>query len=649
MKNIEIEDIAEYRIPQKLLYSPDGKVLVFELESSDKEKNEYHTDLWMYRNNQLSQLTATLDAHLLCFMDNSHVLFLRKKKDQKQGISSLFCIDINGGEALSVMDVPFVMNGMKKVRDDVYACPGTIDVNEPDLYCRDDKTREEYFKVQKDNEDYQVMDEVPFWFNGLHYINKTRTALFLLHLKEKKVQRVTSPEFDLNTLEVHDGKVYFTGTAWKNTKPQTDQMYVCDAEGKIKVLYGQNDYSITKIFFLKKQMYVLATDMKEYGCNETAAFHACMDGKLVFLKKPEVSLYNSVIGDTLDLSSAGIVVNDHYMTLATVDDHTELFSFDGKLNHEVLWKKQGSIGGFAFGEKLALIYQDWRQPAEVYVCDTDGSHPKRITHFNDEAVRDCYVAKPLKISYASAGERLHGWVLLPKDFDETKKYPAVLDVHGGPRAVYGETFFHEMQVWASKGFFVFFTNIRGSDGRGDAFADIRDQYGYVDYQNLMDFTDAVLKKYPQIDETKVCETGGSYGGFMTNWIITHTDRFCCAASQRSISNWISFSLISDIGPVFGPDQCGASSPFDTEKLWEHSPLKYVQNAKTPTLFIHSEQDHRCPLEQGIQMMQALNVQGVETRMCMFKGENHELSRSGKPLHRIRRLNEITQWFEKHTR
>ena len=649
MKNIEIEDIAEYRIPQKLLYSPDGKVLVFELESSDKEKNEYHTDLWMYRNNQLSQLTATLDAHLLCFMDNSHVLFLRKKKDQKQGISSLFCIDINGGEALSVMDVPFVMNGMKKVRDDVYACPGTIDVNEPDLYCRDDKTREEYFKVQKDNEDYQVMDEVPFWFNGLHYINKTRTALFLLHLKEKKVQRVTSPEFDLNTLEVHDGKVYFTGTAWKNTKPQTDQMYVCDAEGKIKVLYGQDDYSITKIFFLKKQMYVLATDMKEYGCNETAAFHACMDGKLVFLKKPEVSLYNSVIGDTLDLSSAGIVVNDLYMTLATVDDHTELFSFDGKLNHEVLWKKQGSIGGFAFGEKLALIYQDWKQPAEVYVCDTDGSHPKRITHFNDEAVRDCYVAKPLKISYASAGERLHGLVLLPKDFDETKKYPAVLDVHGGPRAVYGETFFHEMQVWASKGFFVFFTNIRGSDGRGDAFADIRDQYGYVDYQNLMDFTDAVLKKYPQIDETKVCETGGSYGGFMTNWIITHTDRFCCAASQRSISNWISFSLISDIGPVFGPDQCGASSPFDTEKLWEHSPLKYVQNAKTPTLFIHSEQDHRCPLEQGIQMMQALNVQGVETRMCMFKGENHELSRSGKPLHRIRRLNEITQWFEKHTR
>lgn len=164
----------------------------------------------------------------------------------------------------------------------------------------------------------------------------------------------------------------------------------------------------------------------------------------------------------------------------------------------------------------------------------------------------------------------------------------------------------------------------------------------------MDFTDAVLKKYPNIDPKKVCETGGSYGGFMTNWIITHTDRFCCAASQRSISNWISMSYISDIGPYFGPDQCGASGLNDYEKLWEHSPLKYADQCKTPTLFIHSDEDYRCPLEQGMQMMQALTVRGVETRMCIFHGENHELSRSGKPKHRIRRLNEITVWFTQHT-
>ena len=153
-----------------------------------------------------------------------------------------------------------------------------------------------------------------------------------------------------------------------------------------------------------------------------------------------------------------------------------------------------------------------------------------------------------------------------------------------------------------------------------------------------------MEKYPQIDKNRLCETGGSYGGFMTNWIIGHTDRFCCTASQRSISNWLSFYGVSDIGPYFSKDQT-AGDPWESpEKMWEHSPLKYAANVKTPTLFIHSDQDYRCPLEQGLQMYTALIEQGVETRLCLFHGENHELSRSGKPKHRIRRLQEITDWF-----
>lgn len=209
-----------------------------------------------------------------------------------------------------------------------------------------------------------------------------------------------------------------------------------------------------------------------------------------------------------------------------------------------------------------------------------------------------------------------------------------------------------MQVWASEGFIVMFTNIRGSDGRGDDFADIRGDYGRVDYQNLMDFVDIVEKKYPCIDKKKICETGGSYGGFMTNWIVTHTDRFVCAASQRSIANWISMAYISDIGPYFGPDQCGINvgewfNSVHHDELWNHSPLKYVDNAKTPTLFIHSDEDYRCPLPEGMQMMQAMTLRGIDCKMVIFHGENHELSRSGKPLHRIKRLTEITNWFKKH--
>ena len=266
----------------------------------------------------------------------------------------------------------------------------------------------------------------------------------------------------------------------------------------------------------------------------------------------------------------------------------------------------------------------------------------QLSDFNK--MEDTYVADPVEVNF---GEDLTGWVLLPKDYDETKKYPAILDIHGGPKTVYGKVFYHEMQVWASKGYFVFFCNIHGSDGRGNEFMDIRGKYGTIDYDELMQFTDKVLETYPQIDASKVGVTGGSYGGFMTNWIIGHTDRFACAASQRSIANWISFSQTSDIGPYFAQDQQSATYDENPEKLWWHSPLKYARNVKTPTLFIHSDEDYRCPLCEGLQMLNALLDQNIEARMCLFHGENHDLSRTGLPQHRLRRLNEITNWMEQH--
>ena len=168
----------------------------------------------------------------------------------------------------------------------------------------------------------------------------------------------------------------------------------------------------------------------------------------------------------------------------------------------------------------------------------------------------------------------------------------------------------------------------------------------IDYDDLMKFTDVVLEKYP-IKADRVGVTGGSYGGYMTNWIIGHTDRFRCAASQRSIANWISKFGTTDIGYYFNADQNASTPWINQEKLWWHSPMKYADKVKTPTLFIHSEEDYRCWLAEGIQMFTALKYHGVEARLCMFRGENHELSRSGKPKHRVRRLEEMTNWFEKY--
>ena len=266
-------------------------------------------------------------------------------------------------------------------------------------------------------------------------------------------------------------------------------------------------------------------------------------------------------------------------------------------------------------------------------------------------MENVYVAIPEKLSFVNDGVDLDGWVLKPRDFDPKKSYPGILDIHGGPKTVYGEVFYHEMQFWANEGYFVFFCNPRGGDGRGNEFADLRGKYGSIDYDDIMAFCDEVQTKYPQLDKKRLAVTGGSYGGFMTNWIIGHTDRCAAAASQRSIANWIGFGFTSDIGDDFAKDQMGLGKKGNVwnsmEKLWLHSPLQYLDRCTTPTLFIHSDEDYRCPLSEGYQMYAALQQLGVETRMCGFRGENHELSRSGKPLHRIRRLKEITAWFDSH--
>jgi dipeptidyl aminopeptidase/acylaminoacyl peptidase len=162
----------------------------------------------------------------------------------------------------------------------------------------------------------------------------------------------------------------------------------------------------------------------------------------------------------------------------------------------------------------------------------------------------------------------------------------------------------------------------------------------------MNFTDLVIKKTKQIDENNIFVTGGSYGGFMTNWIVGHTNRFKAAATQRSISNWLSFHGTSDIGFYFSKDQTAGHPTKDTNLLWHQSPIKYAMEVKTPLLFIHSDEDYRCPIEQAMQFYSILREKGLETKFVWFKGETHELSRGGKPQARIKRLKEITDWFEK---
>lgn len=652
MNKVTIEDLLNYRYIENLQYNPAGTAAAYQLARADEKKNTYHRDIMIVENSQVRQLTSTIDASIVSWYSDDTLLLSRNTEETETGTTDIYRINIHGGEAVKWLTLPFGLGKFKIMDDHTFIASASIDMHEPDVYCMKEEERKKYFEEKKkETENYQVIDEIPYWFNGAHFINGTRAALFLIHTEPFTVTRITAPAFDVSDFIIHGSDIIYTGYERNARELLFNQLYKWNEKDGIQVLYEPMDHNISSPFFLHDRLFVMASDMKEYGVNETAAIHEVKDGKLIYILKPEVSLYNSVALDTTLGSNAGKHTdNDVFYTLATEDYKTVIFAYNETFQKKVITAEGYTISGFDIRNSQILFAAETKNHIqEVYSLNTETGEINCLSHHNDAVMSDRYIAEPQKFTYQSEGETLNGWVLLPKDYDESKKYPAVFDIHGGPRAAYSEAFFHEMQVWASEGYFVFYTNIRGSDGRGDAFADIRGLYGLVDFKNLMDFTDEVLKRYPAIDEKRICETGGSYGGFMTNWIIGHTDRFCCACSQRSIANWISKSFMSDIGPYFNPDQCGAESPFDFEPLWEHSPLKYAANAKTPTLFIHSDQDHRCPLPEGMQMMQALVMNGVETRMCIFHGENHELSRSGKPQHRIRRLTEITDWFNQHTR
>ncbi len=654
LKKITIEDIAAYKFPGNPTYSPDGKYLAFTVTRSDLDKNLNRSDVYVASEGKYKQLTYTIDAGIVAWEDDKTLIIRRKTEDSPSPMATqLFKIDVTGGEAQPWITLPFPMNRLVRIAENSYACIGQIDARTPDLYKATKEEQAKYAEEKKNDEDYQVVDEVPYWFNGAGYTNKIRSALFLLDTSDGvKLERMTAPFFNAGNLVCEKGILYFTGSEYESRMVWTDNLYCLDpAKKEIKAIYDKNDLSMSTIFFLGDEMFVRATDMKDYGINQTQDIcKVAADGTIEIVYMPDITIGNGVVTDTVHGSGRTYAYDSRkFVTIETEVDHNLLCSYDKNFNCTVLMDMPGMMDAMAMSKKtVAIIYQDWKHVAEIFEFDLKTGSFRQLTHLNDNRLEGKYIAKPHPVTYTSTGLKHRGWVLLPDGFEKEKKYPSVLDIHGGPRGSYGETFFHEMQLWASEGYIVYFCNIRGSDGRGDEYADIRGLYGEVDFKNLMDFTDAVLKRYPQIDTEKMCVTGGSYGGFMTNWVIGHTDRFCRAASQRSISNWISMSTISDIGLVFGPDQCAADDIFsDPARLWYHSPLKYAKNAKTPTLFIHSTDDYRCPLPEGMQMMQALAFNGVETRLVIFKGENHELSRSGKPKHRMRRLKEITDWFNKH--
>jgi len=274
------------------------------------------------------------------------------------------------------------------------------------------------------------------------------------------------------------------------------------------------------------------------------------------------------------------------------------------------------------------------------------SGPRSITTINDDLFKDIEQSKPEEIWYRSFdGKQIQAWILKPPDFDPSKKYPLILEIHGGPHSAYGNTYTHEFQWMAAKGYVVLFTNPRGSTSYGQDFGNII-QYHYPgdDYKDLMAGVDEVLKK-GYVDANRLGVTGGSGGGLLTNWTITQTQRFKAAVAQRDIADWYGFWFTADF-TLFQPTWFRKAPWEDPQDFAARSPITHVANVTTPTMFVLGDADYRTPPSDGGEMMfRALKYRKIPTVMVRFPRETHELSRSGEPWHRVERLQHIVGWMD----
>jgi dipeptidyl aminopeptidase/acylaminoacyl peptidase len=277
-----------------------------------------------------------------------------------------------------------------------------------------------------------------------------------------------------------------------------------------------------------------------------------------------------------------------------------------------------------------------------------GSQPRQLTHINDKLFSQLNLTQPEEIWYTSFdGKKIHGWIQKPPDFDPSKKYPLILNIHGGPHAAYGFVFDHEFQWMAAKGYVVFYPNPRGSTSYGQQFGNII-QYRYPgdDFKDLMIGVDEVLKR-GYVDPKKLGVTGGSGGGLLTDWIVGHTDRFAAAVAQRDIASWAAWWYSADF-TLFQPSWFKAPPFQDPQDYVNRSPITYIEKVHTPLMLVLGEADFRTPPGAGgEEMFRALKFLRRPVIMVRFPGESHELSRSGQPWHRVERLEHIVGWFDKY--
>ncbi len=647
------DDLYRFRWIDHVRLSRDGERIAYQLSWADAESRQIRSRVVVRRLLDQEPVDATAgprrDHSPEWSPDGRRIAFLSKRGAADQ----VFVLDVaSGGDARQVSSVPEGAAGAAWSPDgSLIAFIGMV-VGDPDAVVDDPRPPEGKEQVRRPPI-ARVARRLDYKHDGQGYVDGRYHHLFVVPAGGGEATQLTSGAWDVTGFDWSpDGaKLVVAGNAEPGSDLQRGlNLYVVDLAGHRDKLTGGFDLSSPSWSPRGDLVAFVAPNGLDAGLIDRLWVVPAAGGNPRCLTiSLDQSVGDSVISDMRGGHSGPRLCwskdGDRLFFPSSGPGVSMIYSNDLEGN---VWPEVGGQRRIfdydAASGVFAFCASDTTNPGELHIL-MQGAEA-RLTDLNPW-LRERYVAQPERQQFtAHDGWVIEGWLLKPQDFDAGRRYPLVMEVHGGPHAQYGWAFFHELQILAGMGYLVLYINPRGSDGYGERFgqAVVRD-WGGKDYLDLMTALDQLIERIGCVDTSRMGIGGGSYGGYMTNWVIGQTDRFAAAVSMRSISNLVSEYSQHDI-VLWGALELGPPPWPDLDELWRRSPIRYVQEMKTPLLLTCGEMDLRCAISQSEELFGAMRLLGKTVELVRFPDESHDLSRSGRPDRRVERLRRIAGWFER---
>jgi len=650
-RGVTPEDYFAFEFISDPNISPDGKLVAYVVTKIDRAQNRRNSSIWMVATEGSRgpwQFTTapqnsnsprwSPDGKSIAFLSSRPESTAPTSSSAEQPRSQVWLLSMAGGEAKRVTNLK---NGASSFR---WSPDGTRLVVVSRVGPSDSRTGD-----AKDRSDVRHYKNSSYKFNDSGWFDDRRTHLWLVDMNSGNAKQITEGD-DWNDSDPQwspDGKrIAFVSN-------RTGKEYEENRNSDVWVINADGSGTLTKISDHEESDNQPRWSPDGKSIAFTGEVHD-RDHPKIWLAPSSGGTASVPAANNLDLIPGQLEWSDDGRSLyfeTGVKGELHLFRVDVPTK-TVTQVSSGprAVRNVDFNfttARMVYLANDFKHLDDLYISDLNGKNERKLTSLNEALWKQIQFADVERFTYKSADDwDVDGFFVKPIGWQPDRKYPLVLSIHGGPAGQYGVDWYHEFQVYAAKGYAVLFTNPRGSTGYGQKFErGIVNEWGGKDYIDIMNGLDNALKKYPWIDQDRMGVTGGSYGGYMTNWIVGHTNRFKAAVTLRSVSNFISDDGTRDGAYGHAPDfQGDIFQKFDL--YWDRSPLKYAASVKTPTLILHSDNDFRVPIEQGEQWFRALKHFGVTTEIVMFPRENHNLTRTGEPKHLVESLNWQLYWFDR---